>query len=290
MARESSIRKHAMLVSARLGRPKRKVTQDEATRLVHDKYRSAPKSGSFHTNLYDEADLRPILRIYEQWYTHSHKLLTRPWEHGVAIISKKGIPEWERRCNVARQEFDDAARKASDRFPQILDNARRQNADLFPLIENLYPDAQGFYESFSFNPVVRPVPVADDLRVSLGERGVEEARKQLQELHAEGLRDVYARLQQKVGHLSKSFTDYTKGKRLGESVITNVTDIVAALDCLNIPDAEGNIDAELEAIGTEISTKLIATTDLETIKTNPVARAKAAKVAADLSDKLAGYF
>jgi hypothetical protein len=135
-----------------------------------------------------------------------------------------------------------------------------------------------------------------DLRTSLSEIEVKEIERQLRETHMEGVKDVYERLRDSVAHVGERFTN---GKRKSDAILGNVTELVSALQGLNIPDADGNVDEDLERIGTEISGELLDKNLDEVWKDDDLKKEKASKASEiteeldskikDLDDKLKGY-
>jgi hypothetical protein len=282
---KNHIRKVAQLVGATKSIPMMQKDVPVASALVHDKFEAMDSAGSYRVKLYVKSDIRSILGVYEKWYDHDHRLLTRTWEHGVGVIAKAGMAEWERRFTAAKIKWDDEVHRAGDRYDEIIANAKRQNAKLFKEVQNFYPSQEDFVGAFSFEKKIRPIPVADDLRLTLPDNEVELIREELRKQHADGLKEVYGKLHKHVSHARKAFT---VGKRLSPSILDNCADIVAALDALNIPDGDGNVDANLEKLGTEITERILSV-DIDDLKQDKKLKSATAKAAADLEDKLKGY-
>jgi hypothetical protein len=282
------LRSKAMLVGAHKKCVREKVKVAVATELVKGKYKCV--NGKYETYLYDrETDMAELNRVYHTWYDHHHKVMTRPWEHGMRIIAKKGLRKWEAAFDAAKIAYSAEVQRIGDRWDEVMQNAKEVNGDLFEHIEHLYPSAEGFVKTTSLEKAIRPIPMADDLRVSLSDSDVEVVREQLRMQHEKGLKDVYERLCDGVRHARKQLSD---GKRIHSSVLHNIEDIVSALDGLNVPDEDGNINQDLEDIGNKITSELLDT-DLKELKKDDELKAKKAEKAGELvdelEDKLKGY-
>lgn len=288
-ATKNVLRSKAMLCGAEQTGVRRKATVAQASKVVHEYFESNEESGSFNGNLYNRYDFKPLDAAFHQWYDHEHLTQTRQWEHGLRIIAKKGLHTWEEGFDRAKVRFDDEKMKAADRWDEILANAKNQNQRIFPLIESLYPSAEEFLSSTAMTKKIRPIPMADDLRLSLSESEVEVVREQLRKQHEEGLKDVYERLRDGLSHARKQLST---GKRLHGSVLHNIGDIVAALDGLNVPDEEGKVNEDLEDIGNRISSELLDA-DIDDLKKDKDLKQekadKASELVEELEDKLKGY-
>ena len=112
----------------------------------------------------------------------------------------------------------------------------------------------------------------------------------------EGVKDVYERLRDATAHVGERFTN---GKRKSDAILGDVTELVAALEGLNIPDADGNVDEDLERIGTEIAGELLDKNLDEVWKDDDLKKEKASKAneiteeiegkIKEMDDKLKGY-
>jgi len=164
------------------------------------------------------------------------------------------------------------------------------------VLRHFYPTADQFVAQTTVQPIIRPVPSVQDLRTSLSEVEVREVERQLREAHMEGVKDVYERLRDATAHVGERFTN---GKRKSDAILGDVTELVAALEGLNIPDADGNVDEDLERIGTEIAGELLDKNLDEVWKDDDLKKEKASKAneiteeiegkIKEMDDKLKGY-
>ncbi len=110
------------------------------------------------------------------------------------------------------------------------------------------------------------------------------------------MKDVYARLRDATAHAGEPVT---YGKRKSDAILGDATKLVAALEGLNIPDADGNVDEDLERIGTEIAGELLDKNLDEVWKDDDLKKEKASKAneiteeiegkIKEMDDKLKGY-
>lgn len=293
-----AIQSRAMLVGVKKTGVKMNVTMKEVSQFVAQEYGSEEGAGSYKANLYGKNSLlKPLDTIYHSWYDHAHKDRTRVWEAGMRIIAKPGLADWSAGAKGMEVEFDAKRSEMASNWDTIIERCREmQGEQKWAVLRHFYPTADQFVAQTTVQPIIRPVPNVQDLRTSLSEVEVQEVERQLRETHMEGVRDVYERLRDATAHVGERFTN---GKRKSDAILGDATKLVAALEGLNIPDADGNVDEDLERIGTEIAGELLDKNLDEVWEDDDLKKEKASKAneiteeldskIKDLDDKLKGY-
>ena len=284
-----SLASSVMLCTVRLTQPKRKMVVDRGSALVQEHFGLTPGHGDFKGDLYPKRFERRILKHHEDAFK-VHKSMTCRWEHGFDAIYKKGKPAWDEAMRKFVVAFDDAADRQAEVYEaEILPEAKRNLGSL--QADVIYPDAGEWRASWSLKPIVRPVPNTGDLRFALPKEEIEAIEQELREQHRAGLKDVYQRLHGLVESSARTLGRYgvEKGAKLYEQTAqTHLSDLISALDGLNIPDEHGKRDPVLEDLATEI-TNTILSESFSDLKEDKDLRKDVADKAAALADKIQGY-
>lgn len=209
---------------------------------------------------------------------------TLPWmEGGVRILPVANFREYM----TGMRKLIDAARAEEKKFvkeyPHWIDEAKRSHGKLFNAAH--FPPASEIAHRFGIDVDVIPMPNIADWRVELDAEQMKalraEAEKRMATIQAEGIAEMYERLQKLLDHLAKKLDDGEATFR--NSTIDNIKKLVVLLNRLNVT---GN--KELEAIRKDTEAKLAGVT-ADTLREDPVARSKAAKDARAIMKKMSSY-
>ena len=190
------------------------------------------------------------------------------------------------RAGVRRVPTTARARSSREVEKEAQEKRARDKAPMpdLPECPTMYPTAEEFVEQTQVIEQIRPLPDSQDLRTSLSEIEVKEVERQLREAHMAGVKDVYERLRDATAHVGERFTN---GKRKSDAILSNVTELVSALEGLNIPDADGNVDEDLDRIGTQIAGQLLDK-DLDEIWEDDELKKEKASKANEISEEIEG--
>tara|TARA_R110002110_G_scaffold208427_1_gene420758 strand:+ start:150 stop:1115 length:966 start_codon:yes stop_codon:yes gene_type:complete len=295
---KNTLQARAMLVGVKQSGVRKRVKVDEVTYFVDQEYGSEEGSGQYNAELYGKhSPLKPVGKVWRHWYDHSHIHMTTMWESKMRLIAKPGLSNWKAVATEMKVEHDAMRDKIASNWDAIIQAAEEfQGQRKWALLKHLYPTAEQFVAQTKVDIVIRPIPNVQDLRTSLSEVEVQEVERQLRETHMEGVKDVYERLRDATAHVGERFAN---GKRKSDAILGDATKLVAALEGLNIPDADGNVDEDLERIGTEIAGELLDKNLDEVWKDDDLKKEKVSKAneiteeldskIKDLDDKLKGY-
>ena len=295
---KNTLQARAMLVGVKQSGVRKTLSLREVTEFVNQEYGSEDGSGDYGAKLYGKrSPLKPTDVIFHAWYDHDHKDRTVAYESGMRMIAKPGLSDWKSNVTGMIVEHDAKRDQIAENWDQIIRDCQTLHGPRkWTMLSHLYPTAEQYVAQTKVEIVIRPLPNVQDLRTSLSEIEVKEIERQLRETHMEGVKDVYERLRDATAHVGERFTN---GKRKSDAILGNVTSLVAALEGLNIPDADGNVDEDLERIGTEIAGELLDKNLDEVWKDDDLKKEKASKASEiteeldskikDLDDKLKGY-
>lgn len=287
----------AMLVSLSLGAWQGLAIDRDVTREVAERH-DAENPGIFRKFLVAREAVKTVQRVQREargfFYAHTLPWIDggmriRPAERYIEFVAQ--IREWERRCEAAADAFAEA-------YPALVETARVELNGLFR--EEDYPSAEEVRARFRFEYHAAPLPVADDFRVALpaseAERIRTELRRRLADAQAQAMADLWQRLHKAVTHAVEQLSKPEQTFR--DTLLGNLAELVELLPSLNIGG-----DERLAAAGVEIERRLLSVSagllveNREALKaandelrTNPQARAEAAKAAKAIADKMAACF
>ncbi len=209
---------------------------------------------------------------------------TLPWDdHGGRLLPSKNFADYSQKMRELRQEFDSAANEFLQNYNTYREEAKLRLGDMFDPSD--YPQSFELSDKFGFESSIEPVPHGQDFRVSLQEKDKEELSKALEETNSRrterATRDLFQRLADVTQRFVEKLSDPDAIFR--DSLVENAVELVNLLPKLNI-----NNDPELEKIRKEVSKKL-AQHEPDNLRKDKTIRAKAAKDAQSILDKMSGF-
>lgn len=217
-----------------------------------------------------------------------HYRLTLPWnDMGPRILP---VALWKE-LNTTLQKYETDFKLAVDSFlddyTQARERARFSLGALFS--DSDFPSAAAVARKFSFDFNFENLPDAQDFRASLAEDEVDMIRKDMEarakDRYADAMRDVWTRLYDAVNHIAVTLPKYDHGevKRFNDSIIGNLSDLLAVLPALNITG-----DPALSAMADRAKAELSGINPQE-LRDYPGARSTAIKSATAIAHTMAGY-
>jgi hypothetical protein len=284
----------ALLVSLSIGQPKLTRSDREATTDVCFSNQAAAGAAKVVKNLFDPADYKPITQLIGQIRT-VHYARTLPWlDSGARILSNAGFLAYTQEVSKYRAEFDKLTAAFCADYSDKLDRAKAVLGSLYRAAD--YPSVEEVRSRFTFDVNFSPIPQGSDFRVE----GIEEAQKALiqaeldkrqVEATEKAMEDVADRIREAVGNLAGKLTETRKAKDgstapaiFRDSLVDNVIELVDLLPTLNLTG-----DPEITRIGIELKKKLKGIT-AESLRSSDSLRAKTAREAQSIVDKLGGLF
>ena len=275
------------------GRKKDKTIEEE---IAHDKGARSRRAASVYKNLFVDApaleaikSLRGEARIYINKYT-------QPWnDNGERLLP----------CQTYYEEVQAGMEKYAKRFDQLVNVlAANWNTEISKQAfergamfnRDEYPSVEEIKDKFQFNFTIRPVPLAGDFRVDVGN----EALQKLQELYAaetercvqRAMTDAWQRVKEQVEwvrermdavlqHEEGTDEDGKKKRRpkLYESMLDTGMELCEILKSLNVTN-----DPALEE-ARHMLEKALVHTDIDSLKESKEVQTKLKSAMDEIADK-----
>ena len=213
-----------------------------------------------------------------------HLANTLPWlEGGVRILPVANFRTYMEGIRKLIAVAESEETKFFKDYPNWILEAERTHGKLFK--KEQFPTPDELKSKFKIEIDVIPLPNIADWRVDLDAGQVkalrEEAERKMATVQADGITELYSRLQDLLEHANKKLDDPEGVFR--DSLIGNIKQLVGLIGKLNVTG-----DKNLEAVRKETEAKF---KDLvpETLRADPVARTKAAKDARAIMKKMSAY-
>ena len=258
----------------------REVSQNVTTSAHAD-----PATGSFykklaHSHLFSEfGSVAQAARSY-------HNEVTLPWlDGGYRLLPTDLFFDYQDTIAKYRQQAADIARSIREEYPRMVRQAQYKLGDLYKPED--FPTAEQVEASFGIEVSLVPVPDVDDFRLAIDDDTMQAIRNEVaadfQARERAALMEAWGRLQGVVKHLSERLheVDRAERKRLHESVVTHVRDLVEVLPRLNVTG-----DSELDQLAQEAKQKLVV--DINQLRSSPDTRTATATAADDLLARING--
>ena len=170
-----------------------------------------------------------------------HARRTLPWsEDGSRILTSVGYDEYAKFMRAANDRWDAEVQRFIASWDDYVADARVKLNGMFNASD--YPTRSELPDKFSFRWTVRPIPTADDFRVSLGADEIACVKFQIaaDEKAAcdNAMRDVYDRIKATVGTMAERLKAYDpntpSAHPFRDSLVTNISDLLDVLPALNL--------------------------------------------------------
>ena len=232
---------------------------DKSVSAEVDAAHNAKDGGRYNKMLIEKSALDPLSkhagRIRDYHYT-----MTLPWgDNGDRLLPAKAYMDYTAAMRKYKDDGAQLTRTFVDRYPQLVADARQRLGTMYDA--NDYPPTSDIQDRFGVNVSFLPVPDAKDFRVDVGDEALEEIRQSINdsvtERQAGAVKECWIRLDDVV---SKLHIMMLKDKPVfRDSIVTNVSDLVAMLPKLNItnnPDLT-KVCAEVEVVLSAYSPALL---------------------------------
>ena len=254
----------------------------QASEHVHQTYATDASAGRYNKTLLPKAAVEKIIAAHNQARA-AHYRLTLPWaDDGYRVLTAAAhldyvndMMQWE---SATQQAVHDLCRK----LPHWMAEAQKMHGSLFNAAD--YPDEHALQAAYSFAIHIMPMPAAEDFRVDLGDDVVNviksDIEKRVADAQQSAFKDVFARIAENVGHMAEKLADPEAIFR--DSLVNNVTDLVAVLPKLNFYDDPG-LSIVIEQM------KQLVVHEPKELRLNAQARQQTATKAAGIASKVKGW-
>lgn len=291
----SKLSERAMIAHVKIESWSAKCKDAKVTDKVHRDHNASADAGAYQKRLLSKDALAEITQIANE-ARKEHYARTVPWEDGgMRLLSAAGFTAYAEAMKGYRRKFECAVEKFVSLYPDFVSDARARLNGMFNAAD--YPDPDQIHKRFGFAVRINPVPESNDFRVTLSDAQAAEIRADIEartrDALADGMRDVWERVAERVGHMAKKLNEFQPATEPGQknqgvfrdSLVENVRELVRLLPSLNLTG-----DAKLDAIAKRMEAELCGH-DADTLRQSDNIRAgvaaKAEAILKDVSDYLA---
>jgi len=170
-----------------------------------------------------------------------HYRRTLPWsEDGARILTSTGYQQYSDWMRDAHAQWDSAVSDFLADWDSFVRDARIKLNGLFR--DSDYPSASALANKFEFRWTVRPVPVADDFRVTMSATEVSAIRNDisagLQSAVQDAMKDVWGRMRDVVAAMAARLRAYDPNNPSAapfrDTLVSNISDLLDVLPSLNL--------------------------------------------------------
>lgn len=272
----------------------------EASEEIATLHGAEKDAARVHKRLVPRKELEEITKAVGKART-DHEFLTLPWtDDGWRVLPAAMYLEHRDTLQEDERAINAAVERLLARFENLVRTQSRLGTLLkvedYPGMRRegdrlrfLFP--QELRDKFSFKINVKPLPDADDFRVTISDSERERLKRQIadsvQAALRAGTRDLWQRLYDVVCHMSTRMAEYNSAEegskpKLYKSMVGNIVEIVDVLPRLNIAG-----DAELDRMAESARSSLVV--DTEELKKSEALRTDTAKAASDIMQRMAAY-
>jgi hypothetical protein len=219
-------------------------TDKKITAEVATAHGSEVSMGRYAKSVIDKSAIDELRCLAGEIRTE-HYRRTLPWaEDGARILTSQGYNDYAAFMRESSDKWEAAVGRFLDGWDSFVRDARVKLNGLFN--ENDYPPAGKLRKKFAFRTTVRPVPVAEDFRVALGASEIGAIRAQINSDLAETVREVmmtvWVQMRDVVAKMAERLKAYDPqhpgAAPFRDSLVTNISDLLAILPSLNLTEDE----------------------------------------------------
>lgn len=244
----TNLSERAMLVTLHISTWGGMMVDREVTDEVNESHKASKEAGRYNKRLIASKFFSEVSTADNHART-AHRVLTLPWEDdGTRILASAGFMAYQEKMRDCKRKREAAVKNfLTDTAPYMAEAEQRlgsmYNADDYPDIETLK-------SKFSFDVEIRALPEASDFRAKLGDDQVKAVIKDIERRTNQRLEtamnDVFNRIAEVVGHMSKRLKDYVPAKDgskaagiIRDSLVYNINELATeVLPILNVTNDE----------------------------------------------------
>ena len=285
----ATIADRAMLVGLTIRQFNPTVTDREITDEVSAAHAISGDMGKYKKNLIVKERIKPLTKFAGE-VRAEHYRRTLPWcEDGARILTSEGYFEYAAWMRDQQAKWNDELVPAFvAAWDSVVAEAQSKLGSAFRRSE--YLTADQLRGKFDFRWSVRPVPVADDFRVSLSVGEVAAIRSDitagLRATVDEAMRDVWGRMREVVGKMAERLRAYDPSKPgeapFRDTLVSNIAELVDILPSLNLTadPAVADFTAKMRALVQH---------DAQTLRDNMFTREDVAKRAESIYTAMSAF-
>lgn len=235
--------------------------------------------------LVDKEALKPIQQLVNQCRGEYYRV-TLPWgDDGERILPAAKYQEFSSWMLGKYDEFDKLVDEFVDTYREQVEHARFRLGAMFDL--NDYPKPSEIKSKFALSFGIRPIPTADDFRVSLSGDVEEQVKQQVRDDLDRLTKQTMHHLWEQVGQMIVSIRDRLSdpNARFKRGLLDNFVDLIGDLDALNVSN-----DPNLIELRREAQKHLTALRDPEGVRKDAETRRAVAQDMDELTKKFSGLW
>jgi hypothetical protein len=280
----SPLSRKATLVSVVISQWAARKLDRKVTEAVNRQHAASPDAGRYNKLLIEAKRLESIVQIVSQ-ARKLHYTMTKPWcDDGLRILPNVLHNEFATKFRALKREFDDAADKFCQNFPQYVAERKRALNGMFD--ESDYPTPREIRSKFKLEAKTFPIPEAEDFRSDvLDDATIEDIKREIAETNdvvlGAAMSDSVQQIAKLVGHMSEKLKTYNvggSGERsfFTDSLVGNVRELADLLPAFNLTN-----DPAFDALTKRIKSELCVE-DAATLRENEKTRESVQKSADDI--------
>lgn len=239
--------------------------------------------GAWSTTLLPAHATNPITNLAQRIRKH-HTQTVLPWDRdGTGLLPGLKFFDYTSTSSDFRIEWDAAVNTFVQNYPAYLNEAKQTLNGLFN--PDLYPYPSEVRSKFSFIVQPEPVPVADDLRISLSDSERQQLQSQMEERLQQATeaaqKELLHRIAQPISKLVNSLANPDAPIREGH--LTRLHEVLKDVEAYNLTS-----DPQISALKTEILQQL-GTYSADSLSSHQVLRQAAADKAQAILQKMAAW-
>lgn len=286
-----SLNQRAMLASLIIRSWSARKHDKRITNDVAQREHAAADAGRYNKRLLPK-DALAFLTSQASAARSEHYKRTLPWsDEGARILSASGYLDYAKAIKAIRADFLSAADDFAARYPDFIDQAKRQLGNMFDPED--YPTPEAIRDKFAIELHVFPLPDAKDFRADLPEAELAMVRADIEEQVRQSLlagqADVYRRISDALGHMVAKLRAYqpaSDGQKASgifrDTLVTNVAELAALIPSLNVTN-----DPTLAAICDDLHR--VSQFPADTLRNSDNAREATANHAQSILDKVTEF-
>lgn len=279
----------AMLVGLTIRQFNPVKTDKVITKEVADKHGSEVSMGRYAKSVIAKSACDTLRKLGAEIRTE-HYRRTLPWsEDGARILTSAGYTAYAEWMRDSESRWSRAVSEFLSDWDSFVADARIALNGLFR--QSDYPSATELANKFEFRWTVRPVPVADDFRVTMSSNEVAAIRQDistsLQSTVQDAMKDVWSRMRDVVSAMASRLRAYDPNNPgvapFRDSLVSNIADLLAILPTLNL-----TANPELDRFMSEM--RALTQADAQTLRDNMYTREDTAKRAESILNQMSQFF
>lgn len=247
-------------------------------------------AGGFIKNIIPKEYLEPIQKSVKS-LRDFHYENTLPWlDEGTRILPTQNYQEYNAQFEPLKDAFDSAVKKFTQKWPEIVEAARKSRGTLFKDAD--YP--ADIAAKFGVKLDYRVLPDTEDIRLHLSDEEKtllkQRVEASMQEGYDRAMGDLYARLADGVKKLAVGLRKYEKDTATGkvsgvfrDSLVENLRELMPLIPRMNFAG-----DAELEAIRADVERDLCPSS-ADVLRKDDARRGQVAERAEEIAGRLGEF-